>query len=346
MKPNLSKSSACLGLLAFLANPAIAGAQERFIFPTEEDPTEVTTGASSRSASEGAEFLLIPVGARAVGMGGAVTGLRQIGELVLWNPAGIAGMEDGRLLFNHAEGAFETRSEVLSLLWPTKSLGTFAITYYLVDFGDLPSTDINGTVQGNINFRNQEFLLSYARALFGPLEFGLNYKLIQLVFRCDGTCADQQSFTRTTHAVDLGLIVDGVAGLPLSMGGSVRHLGFALEGANSDDPLPTRVRVGLAYEALSMIGGDSNLGLAIAVDLEDQWRNPGDPDLMVGSEFGVAERFFVRAGYAFLDAGRGGPSLGLGLTYDWFYVDLSRGFDELSSATGEEAVQVSFGVIF
>ncbi len=67
---------------------------------------------------------------------------------------------------------------------------------------------------------------------------------------------------------------------------------------------------------------------------------------MVGSELGVAEQFFLRAGYSFLDAGLGGPTLGLGLTYDWFYLDLSRGFDDISAATGEEAVQVTFGVIF
>jgi hypothetical protein len=54
----------------------------------------------------------------------------------------------------------------------------------------------------------------------------------------------------------------------------------------------------------------------------------------------------VRAGYAFLDSGLGGPTLGLGLTYDWFYLDLSRGFDEITTATGEESVQVSFGIIF
>jgi hypothetical protein len=34
------------------------------------------------------------------------------------------------------------------------------------------------------------------------------------------------------------------------------------------------------------------------------------------------------------------------LTYDWFYLDLSRGFDEITTATGEESVQVSFGIIF
>jgi hypothetical protein len=339
MRRSLSNPAVLAILLGLVGRPVVAGAQEDVFL---RGPMRSGDG----TASEGAEFLLLPVGAKSVGMGGAVAGLRGDGELVLWNPAGVAHLEKRRLLVNHSEGAFDTRSQVLALLWPTKSFGTLGVTYYLVDYGELTSTDPYGSEQGTINFRNQEFLLSFATHVFGPLEAGINYKLIQLIFRCDGLCADQQSFTRTTHAVDLGLIYDRVAGLPLSVGGSVRHLGFALQGADEDDQLPTRVRVGVAYDALSALLSDSTFALAIALDLEDQWRDLGAPDLMVGSELGVAERFFLRAGYAFLDAGLGGPSLGLGLTYDWFYVDLSRGFDDISAATGEEAMQVSFGVMF
>jgi hypothetical protein len=325
MRPRLSNAAA-LAALAALAAPSFSAAQE--------------------SPTEGAEFLLLPVGARAVGMGGAVTAMRGIGELVLWNPAGIAGMTDRRMLFNHSESAFDTRSDVLSLAWPFPSMGTFGLTYYLVDYGEITSTGPDGSVTGSINFRNQEFLLSYATRVVGPLEIGINYKLIQLIFRCDGVCAGTQSFTRTTHAFDLGLIWSHLKGVPLSLGASIRHLGFPLKGEDEDDPLPTRVRVGAAYQALSAFTADSTVTLVLTMDLEDQTRDLGAPDVMFGSELGVTGLFFIRAGYAFLDTGFGGPSLGLGVTYDWFYLDLSRGFDEVSSATGEDAVQVSFGIIF
>ncbi len=344
MKPSPSKLAVLAGVLLWLAPLSLAA---------QEDPPSLEENASSlgasggrSAASEGAEFLLLPIGARAAGMGGAVTSLRGTGELVLWNPAGLAALEDGRLLFNHSEGAFDTRSDVLGVLWPLKSIGTFAVTYYLVDFGELASTAVDGSQTGTINFRNQEFLLSFATRLIGSLEAGINYKLIQLVFRCDGVCADQRSFTSTTHAVDLGLVYDRPAGLPVSLGGSVRHLGFALAGASEDDPLPTRVRVGVAYRPLSSLSRERPLALALALDLEDEWRELGDPAVLVGSELGVSQQFFLRAGYAFLDSGFGGASLGLGLTHDWFYLDLSRGFDDVSSAAGEEAVQVTFGVIF
>lgn len=346
MRPNPSSPAFLATLLALWGVPQVAGAQDPIMPSGEELGQGRVQRVETRRAQEGAEFLLLPIGARAVGMGGAVTGMRGSGDLLLYNPAGVTGLENVGLLFNHSQTAFDTRSEVISLLWPFESLGTFGVTYFLVDYGELPSTSSEGAVQGTISFRNQEFLLTYANRLFARLEFGVNYKLIQLVYRCDGLCSGQQSFTRTTHAMDLGLIYDRIAGIPLALGASVRHLGFALKGANEDDPLPTRLRVGAAYEVLSTFLQDEAFALTLALDLEDQARYLGEPDVMLGSEFGVAQTFFLRAGYAFLDSGLGGPTLGFGLTYDWLNLDLSRGFDDVSAASGDQATQLTFGVTF
>ncbi len=332
------------GLVALLGAPGWAAAQGDVLPP--EPVSGASDGSGSTAESEGAQFLLLPVGAKTVGMGGAVSAVRGNTESVLWAPAGIADIEDGRLFFNHHEGVFETTSDVLSLLWPTGSIGTFAVTYYLVDFGDLTSTGVDGSVIGTLSVRNQELLLTYANRVIGGLRAGVSYKLIQLISRCDGACPDFQSETRTSHAVDIGVLYQDLMGLPLSIGGSLRHLGFDLEGENESDVLPTRLRVGVAYEPLSTFTSDTTFALALALDVEDRVRGLGDPDVMIGSELGVASLFYLRAGYAFLNAQPGGPTLGLGLTHDWFYLNMSRGFDDLSSATGEESIQISFGVIF
>lgn len=345
MKPNLFFTPLLTGLLAMFWNPLAGFGQ---------DAVSATAGAGNRNGglqidgagTEGAEFLLLPTGARTTGMGGAVTAIRGSGESVLWSPAGLASLSSRRFLVNHNESAFETSSDVLSVLWPTESVGTFAVTYYLVDFGDLAATDAQGTVQGNIGYRNQEFLLTYANKLLGSLEAGVSYKLIQTVFNCDGRCPGVSSFTRTTHAVDLGLIYNNLAGLPIALGGAIRHLGLPMEGAIEEDPLPTRVRLGVAYDAMSTFTADSTFALTLAVDVEDQTRSLGDPDVMLGTEFSVARSFFLRAGYAFLATQNGGPALGLGVIHEWFYVDLSRGFTTLSQTTGEDSLQISFGLIF
>ena len=343
MRPNRSNLAVLASLLAYLAIPPHAGAQDRIMPGGGDELTGQRTG--SAQSAEGAAFLLLPVGARAVGMGGAVTGMQGSGDLLLWNPAGVASMQNVNLFFNHSETVFDTQSEVISALFSFSSIGNLGITYYLVDYGDLPSTGNDGSVQGNINYRNQEFLFTFAGNVVESLKFGVNYKLVQIVFNCDGLCTGQQSFTRTTSAFDFGLIYElGV--VPIALGASVRHLGFPLKGLTQEDPLPTRVRVGMAWTIIAPSTTNQLFGLALAMDLEDQWREIGNPDVMLGSEFGVGEIVFVRAGYAFLDSGLGGPSLGLGVTYDWFYIDFSRGFDDITTATGDEAVQLSFGVTF
>ncbi len=344
LRTSLSNWAWIASVISALGLTSTAAAQDEDLL---EDGSVLQSGSSSSEAArEGAAFLLLPTGARASAMGGAVTAMRGWGEGVIWNPAGIAALEGRRFLVNHSENAFDTKTDVLSLILPTEKFGTLGLTYYLVDFGKLDNTDEQGRVQGNISFRNQEFLLTYSGRLGGGLEGGVNYKLIQLIYRCDGLCPEQRSFTRTSHAFDFGLIYGDMGGLPLTVGGSIRHLGFALRGETESDLLPTRVRVGAAYEALSSFTADSVFTLILAVDVEDRVRGFGNPDVMVGSEFSVLHRFFLRAGYAFVDTGASGAALGLGLTYDWFFVDLSRGFDEISSATGEESIQVSFGVIF
>lgn len=343
--PKLPLRIIVAGLVAILGNSSttLAQGEQELI----EGGSVLQKGSRERGVlTEGAEFLLLPVGARSFAMGGAVTALKGSGEAVIWNPAGVASLERKRLLFNHAENAFDTSTDILALIWPTKKLGTFGVTYYLVDFGNLDNTDDQGRVQGSINFRNQEFLLTYARNVLGGLDLGVNYKLIQVIFRCDGLCPEQKSFTRTTHALDLGILYERVMGLPIRLGGSVRHLGFPIQGDSQSDALPTRVRLGIGYEAVKAISADSPFALVLALDVQDRLRELGDPDVMLGSELSVAESFFLRAGYAFVEQAAGGPAIGVGIEYDWFYLDLSRGFDDISAATGEESVQVSFGVIF
>ena len=343
MRPNRSNLAVLASLLAYLAVPPDADAQDRVVPAGQGESTSLRSGSSQ--TAEGAAFLLLPVGARAVGMGGAVTGMQGSGDLLLWNPASVASMQNVNLFFNHSETVFDTQSEVISVLFSLSTIGNLGVTYYLVDYGDLPSTDNDGAVRGNINFRNQEFLFTFAGHVVSSLKFGVNYKLVQIVFSCDGLCSGSQSFTRTTSAFDFGLIYElGV--VPIALGASVRHLGFPLKGLTQKDPLPTRARIGMAWNIITPNANNQLFGLVLAMDLEDEWRDVGNPDVLIGSEFGVGQMVFLRAGYAFIESGLGGPSLGLGVTYDWFYVDFSRGFDDVTTATGDEAVQLSFGVTF
>src|SRR5206468_1882412 len=88
--------------------------------------------------------------------------------------------------------------------FPSRGIGVFGGAVYLVDYGDLDRTDINGNTIARIAPRNFEFLASYATNLTGSFVFGISYKLVQFRVDCSGDCRDFPAGTGATHALDLG----------------------------------------------------------------------------------------------------------------------------------------------
>jgi len=114
---------------------------------------------------------------------------------------------------------------------------------YLVDYGDLDRTDINGNTIARIAPRNFEFLASYATNLTASVAFGINYKLVQFRVDCSGDCRELSRGNGVTHGLDLGGQFSVGPGGPLRIGVALRNIGFRLQVNNQAqaDPLPTRL---------------------------------------------------------------------------------------------------------
>ena len=71
-----------------------------------------------------------------------------------------------------------------------------------------------------------------------------------------------------------------------------------------------------------------------------------DDDLQVflGTELGFKEILYVRGGYAWAGDGRSGPSLGLGINFKRFRLNLGRAFDDFSTFDSDQPFQFSFGL--
>lgn len=312
---------------------------------TEARAQDLPTGdrLGGGAGTEGAEFLLIPMGPRAVAMGRAVTATRGDVESTLWNPAGLAGLGGSRFAVTHEVTAFN-QNNVLSVAVPF-SFGTVGLTYFLVDFGETERRDEQNQLLGTVTARNQELVLTYARRVLGPIEAGVSYKLVQLL--CDGPCSSEGQLSATTHAADVGLIVHRPVGLPVSAGVTILHAGLPLrveEGAEGD-PLPTRVRAGVSYDALTTFVQDTTAGLRLEADVEEDWDALGSPNVFVGAEANYQRWFYVRAGYAWADSGSRGGALGLGVVHQRFYVNLSRRLDS-AAELGGDPLQISLGLAF
>src|SRR5881396_1104362 len=207
--------------------------------------------AQEQPLNAGALFLAFPVGAQAVGMGQTATAASGHGEVAFWNPAGLATLSDDEFALPTAT-LVAGKSSVLGAYFPSRGIGVLGGAVYLVDYGDLPRTDIDGNTIARLAARNFEFLASYATNLTGSVVFGVSYKLVQFRVDCSGDCRDFPAGSGATHALDFGgqFSVGSGPGGPLRIGIVLRNVGFRLQVQNNAqaDELPTRLAVGAQYE--------------------------------------------------------------------------------------------------
>jgi len=299
----------------------------------------------------GALFLVFPVGAQAVGMGQAAIAAAGRGEAAFWNPAGLATLSEDEFAL-HSANLVAGRSNVLGAYFPSRGIGVIGGAVYLVDYGDLDRTDANGNTIARIAPRNFEFLASYATNLTGSFVFGLSYKLVQFRVDCSGDCRDFPAGTGATHALDVGGQFRIGAGGPLRLGVALRNVGFRLQVQNQAqaDPLPTRLAVGALYELRlhPAMGGavDQAFDLKLAADVDSPWGQVGQSETRFGIDVGYQHLVRVRAGYAFVQDGLGGPSVGLGIESGSLGVDLARAFLTNSDLQVESPTFFSFRVTF
>lgn len=299
------------------------------------------------SGSEGALFLLLPVGARTIGM--ARAGTATMGpESVWWNPAGLAGQEESRIdVFRGEDLAGDATA--LSGLVADSNLGTLGLSYMLFDGGTQDFRDAQGNFLGTASYRNHLGIVSAASEILPDLALGLNFKVIQSRFACRGQCVDA-GITATTWAVDLGAQWRDVLSLPVTLGAALVHLGGDLQVFNEEqaDPLPTRIRVAAAWDLLSHWIELEDVHGILTVELEDRWKDVGSPATYIGAELsaGTTQAIFVRAGYAFgAQLQVDGAGVGVGIRYDRFDVGIAKSLASSSLVGDSEPVQISLGFI-
>jgi len=302
---------------------------------------------SNSSTAEGATFLLVPEGARAVGMAGAVTASRGQLESLYWNPAGIARLEGNQLYYNHSND-FGTDSNIVGFIWQ-RGLPRFGFSYHSFDFGSINATDATGGQLGSLDVRNQAFQISIGIPLLAGLDVGATYKLVQFISDCRGVCS-QFDLTATAHAFDVGAIL-ALPMLPgVDVGVLIRNAGtnLTLADGGASDPLPTRIRFGGSLDVIKALvpAFPMNIPLDIRVqaDFEEPFSEFDDLDAFFGAEVGVARTLFVRLGYAAAGQGRTGAALGVGLAYRQLRIDFGRSFDDFSNFDGNEPFQLSVGL--
>ncbi len=309
-------------------------------------PLAAQDGGEDPGSTEGALFLLLPVGAKAVSLGRAVTPLDG-SESAFWNPAGLAAVDTSQVVLLRGDPLAGT-STAFSALWAGTGVGTIGVSYQLLDVGSQELRDLDGNELGSISVRNHLGVVSAAAQLVESVRVGVNFKVVQFSRSCRGICSDAGT-SATTYAFDAGLQI-----LPterLRIGAMLAHIGPRLQVLNADqaDPLPARVRLAFAYNLIALVTDDEELGGWLAMEVQDRLRELGSLSLYLGAELtaGVSEALFLRTGYVLGDLDQeDGARVGLGFRYERFDLSIAKSL-AVSTLTGEtEPVHVTFSIRF
>lgn len=302
--------------------------------------------AGAQAAEDGALFLLLPVGARAVGMGQAVVADQGGSEALWWNPAGIARSEKPEAAIHHSQSVVGT-GDAVAVVVPSSLLGVLALSVNILNYGEQEVTDVDVGAIGSILPRSFVYAATYATPIGDHINAGLSYKVVQFRVDCSGACPQNSAFAATSSALDFGaqFSLDGL--VPATLGVALRNVGPRLQVNDNpqSDPLPTRLQIGALYRVGLVERYAKGAELHLTGDLLDRVRL-SDPSARVGADVVWHKKIHARAGYVFDSGEAGGPSVGLGLTAGSLVVDIARLFEGLSSAAGQAPTYLSLRYLF
>lgn len=313
----------------------------------------VATGAAlpapvvaQQSANEGAIFLLMPVGARAVGMGQAISGDQPGTESVWWNPAGLARLEKREVAIHHSKSLIAT-GDAISVAIPSQLLGVLTASVNLINFDESEATDPNQGTTGKILLRSFVYAATYATPVGDRFSAGITYKVLQFRADCTGSCGAIENLSASSSAVDIGAQYDLGALIPATVGVVVRNLGPQLQVNDRDqaDDLPQRLQVGLSYRLPQVERVAKDTELLVAGDLIHDI-DTNAPTARVGANVSWRRTVNLRGGYDFEDAEGGGPSVGIGFVIGGFVIDMARLFQGFSADAGQAPTYLSLRYLF
>lgn len=291
-------------------------------------------------------FLLISPHARAAGMGEAFVAVADDVSAIYWNPAGLAFQEDRQFTSMYAKWLPQFNLDDLYYLFGAyrqsiRGLGTVGINVTYLNLGEQNITEETGPeVVGTFNSNEWAISLGYATLLSENLGVGLNVRFIRSNLADVGAGAEKGSGTANAFAVDLGILKKNLFIDRLNFGFNVSNLGPKITyiDASQADPIPTNIRVGLAYRLLDQQYNKITLAFDVnklmvnrsAEGPDSVWKSMvtawGNDDyiLNMGGEYWYADLIALRAGYNHDPAGNVKfLSFGAGLRYAIYQFDFA-----------------------
>ena len=301
-----------------------------------QDPTPSTRDVSKRGLSA-ASFLMMPVGARASAMGGAVVATTADAASVYWNPSGLAAVQGGAFQAEYAQWFNTIDFNHAAVAYPLAG-GTVAASVTALRTPEMEETTLDQQDGTGRTFDAASYAVgvSYARQLTDRFAIGGTVKMVSeriSVSNATGFAVDLGTmFVTPLRGIRLGASISNF-GTKLQMRGDDLRIGVDVDPNNSGNgtqnpaqfetgsfDLPLTMRVGLAGEAYR----SDQARLTIAVDALSP--STAQQYVNVGAEVGLMnDLVMVRGGYneLFMPGSSHGFTAGGGLRYGFGDLRLS-----------------------
>ncbi len=265
----MRKAVLALSLLGLLL-PAVAGAANIF----------------EKVGTFGGQFLKIPVGARAEGMGGAFVGVSDDASSVFWNAAGIARIDPEKsvLAFNHAVEPANLQFTQAGYVFHMKRIpGAIGVNVRSLRMDPMNETTAFQP-DGTGNTFDAGFMsvgLTYARSFTDKFSAGVTGNFIH---------SGLAEFSQQTYSFDLGTLYD-VGTLGMKIGMSISNIGSQEKFIDRTARIPSIFRVGTS----ATIFQTANQRLLGSFEFSHP---PDNSERMnVGAEYAFQKFMFLRGGY-------------------------------------------------
>jgi hypothetical protein len=287
-------------LLAGAAAPALANEDPRYFAKTAAGTTT-------------ADFLNLPVGARAAGMGGAYSAIAEEASAIYWNPAGLVQIPKLSAVFMRAQYVEDISYQYAAYAHRLSYDSVIAGSVLMTDIGSITRTDVSGNNLGAFTPRDQVVTLSYSKAI---LEFsdkdidvsvGVSAKYIR----------SKILESAHSYAGDIGIMTYNFGDIPYRLAVTATNMGGGLKYADESNPLPLTLK----------LGGALNPFRNMLVSADVVFPKQNKPNMLLGVELATAPneltRLCVRGGLNAqqMSDGLTGFTMGLGATLHFFSLD-------------------------
>lgn len=257
-----------------------------------------------------AKFLSIPVGSRALALGGAYTAIANDATAIYWNPGGIAQVENQQVFVMHSDWLADINYDYFAMVFNGGAMGNFGLSVTAINYGDMDVTTEDQPEGTGETFGSSSFAFgaTFGRRITNTFMIGGSVKyVLEKIW----------SSSASGLAVDVGTIFD-TPFYGIKFGTSISNFGTKMQisgdnllvrkdidpftSGNNEDvnavlqtdqfELPLNLRIGLARD----INFNEQNRLTLSVDAI--YPNDNQQHMNVGVEYAAFdEKIFLRGGY-------------------------------------------------